>query len=124
MAHVDGHSAAPSESGSTGVFHNKSSMSTTPGDESIYGDGGVSSTGADLGMLGDDAHALRQLVQTQQQRIEFLENMHQQALRQLRKTREELRAAQQQTFREADKVLGLEQLISEMQVQRFEGDTR
>jgi len=61
------------------------------------------------------------MVSSQQQRIDFLENMHQQALRQLRKSREELAQAQQQRLQEADKVLGLEQLISELQVHRFEG---
>lgn len=65
---------------------------------------------------------LRQLVTAHEQRIEFLENMHQQALRQLRKSREEIAIAQQQRFREADKVLRLEQLVSEMQARRFEGD--
>merc|ERR1711974_289780 len=75
-----------------------------------------------MGMSCEDGQGLRQLVQSQQQRIEFLENMHQQALRHLRKSREELAAAQQQRFREADKVLGLEQLISEMQVARFDAD--
>eukprot|EP00931_Biecheleriopsis_adriatica_P082762 TRINITY_DN5621_c0_g1_i1.p1 TRINITY_DN5621_c0_g1~~TRINITY_DN5621_c0_g1_i1.p1 ORF type:complete len:622 (+),score=107.31 TRINITY_DN5621_c0_g1_i1:53-1867(+) len=69
----------------------------------------------------EDVQSLRQLVASQQQRIEFLENMHQQALRQVRKSREELTQAQQMRFREADKVLGLEQLISEMQVHRFDG---
>merc|ERR1719343_867460 len=70
----------------------------------------------------EDAQSLRQLVLSQQQRIEFLENMHQQALRQLRRSREELAQAQQQRFQEADKLLALEQLISEMQAHRFEGD--
>jgi len=71
---------------------------------------------------GDDAQGMQQLVASQQQRIEFLENMHQQALRQLRRSREELAQAQQQRLHEADKLLGLEQLISEMQAHRFEGD--
>lgn len=70
----------------------------------------------------EDTNNLRQVVLSQQQRIEFLENMHQQALRQLRRTREELAAAQQQRFQEADKLLGLEQMIGEMQAFRFEGD--
>lgn len=69
----------------------------------------------------DEVQRLRQMVSSQQQRIDFLENMHQQALRQLRKSREELAQAQQQRLQEADKVLGLEQLISELQVNRFEG---
>mmetsp|Transcript_43686 Transcript_43686/g.100827 ORF Transcript_43686/g.100827 Transcript_43686/m.100827 type:complete len:637 (-) Transcript_43686:48-1958(-) len=70
---------------------------------------------------GDDG-CLQKIVRAQQQRIEFLEGVHQQALRQLRKTREELSVAQQMRLREADKVLQLEQLVSEMQAQRFEGD--
>lgn len=70
--------------------------------------------------LPEDGHSLRQLVQSQQQRIEFLETMHQQALRHLRRSREELSQVQQQRFREVDKLLGLEQLISEMQVMRFD----
>lgn len=69
-------------------------------------------------------HDLRQLVSTQQQRIDFLEHMHQQALRQLQKCRDELAKEQQQRLREADKALKLEQLISEMQGQRFAGDSR
>jgi len=68
----------------------------------------------------DEVQRLRHMVSSQQQRIDFLENMHQQALRQLRKSREELAQAQQQRLQEADKVLGLEQLISELQVHRFE----
>eukprot|EP00929_Paragymnodinium_shiwhaense_P013757 TRINITY_DN121605_c0_g1_i1.p1 TRINITY_DN121605_c0_g1~~TRINITY_DN121605_c0_g1_i1.p1 ORF type:complete len:579 (-),score=75.87 TRINITY_DN121605_c0_g1_i1:101-1837(-) len=68
--------------------------------------------------------SLRGLCLSQQQRIEFLEQMHQQSLSQLRKCREELARAQQQRFQEADKVLRLEQLLSEMQVQRFEGDVQ
>merc|ERR1712118_269415 len=74
--------------------------------------------------MPEDAQSLRQAVTTQQQRIEFLANMHQQALRQLRKSREELAKAQQQRFHEADKVLRLEQLVSEMQAQRFDGDAQ
>lgn len=91
----------------------------TGGEGSLCGDAVVCSLGT-----ADDVQSLRQLVLTQQQRIEFLETMHQQALRQLRRSREELAQAHQQRFREADKVLGLEQLISEMQAQRFEGDSR
>lgn len=62
------------------------------------------------------------MVQQQQERIEFLETMHQQALRQVKQTRDELNLEQQKRFREANKVLALEQLISEMQTQRFDGD--
>ena len=68
----------------------------------------------------DEVQRLRQQVSSQQQRIEFLEKMHQQALRQLRTSREELSEAQRQRHKEADKVLGLEQLISELQVLNFE----
>jgi len=91
------------------------SAATLGGEDSVCGDGQSA---------GDDLQSLRQLVQQQQQRIEFLETMHQQALRQLRKSRDELNLEQQKRFREADKVLGLEQLISEMQAQRFEGDSQ
>jgi cytoplasmic iron level regulating protein YaaA (DUF328/UPF0246 family) len=72
----------------------------------------------------EDTQSLRQMVSTQQQRIEFLENMHQQALRQLRKSRDEMAKAHQQRFFEADRVLRLEQLVSEMQAQHFNGDTQ
>lgn len=68
----------------------------------------------------EEVHSLRQMVQSQQQRIECLESLHQQALRQLRRAREELSVAQQQRFRESDKVLGMEQLVSEMQAAMFE----
>ncbi|CAE8612140.1 unnamed protein product, partial [Polarella glacialis] len=92
------------------------SVASLGGEDSSYGEErSVPATGD----VADDVHGLRQTVESQQQRIQFLENMHQQALRQLRKSREELAQAQQLRFREADKVLGLEQLISEMQVQRF-----
>eukprot|EP00933_Yihiella_yeosuensis_P013997 TRINITY_DN12717_c0_g3_i1.p1 TRINITY_DN12717_c0_g3~~TRINITY_DN12717_c0_g3_i1.p1 ORF type:complete len:703 (+),score=187.29 TRINITY_DN12717_c0_g3_i1:79-2187(+) len=91
-----------------------------------FGDGFAEGSCSAIAAAADyeDVTSLRQLVASQQQRIEFLENMHQQALRQVRKSREELTQAQQQRFREADKVLGLEQLISEMQVQRFQGDNQ
>lgn len=74
--------------------------------------------------LPTDSQSLRQLVLAQQQRIEFLESVHQQSLKQLKKVREELAVAQQLRFKEADKALGLEQLITEMQAQRFEGDAQ
>mmetsp|Transcript_60421 Transcript_60421/g.112198 ORF Transcript_60421/g.112198 Transcript_60421/m.112198 type:complete len:623 (-) Transcript_60421:69-1937(-) len=77
--------------------------------------------GTTASVEGDEG-SLQKIVRAQQQRIEFLEGVHQQALRQLRKTREELSVAQQMRLREADKVLQLEQLVSEMQAQRFEGD--
>jgi len=62
---------------------------------------------------------LRQLVRSQQQRIDFLEHAHQQSLRQLQRSREDLATSQQQRFLEADKALKLEQLISELQAQPF-----
>eukprot|EP00427_Karlodinium_veneficum_P011516 CAMPEP_0169087624 /NCGR_PEP_ID=MMETSP1015-20121227/14329_1 /TAXON_ID=342587 /ORGANISM="Karlodinium micrum, Strain CCMP2283" /LENGTH=551 /DNA_ID=CAMNT_0009147863 /DNA_START=13 /DNA_END=1670 /DNA_ORIENTATION=+ len=82
------------------------------GDESAYAER------ADASQMG--GQDLRQLVAAHEQRIEFLENMHQQSLRQLRKSREELSVVQQQRFREADKVLRLEQLVSEMQSRRYD----
>lgn len=72
------------------------------------------------GDADDEVHRLQQQVASKQQRIEFLEKMHQQALRQLRTSREELSEAQRQRLKEADKVLGLEQLVSELQVLNFE----
>lgn len=68
-------------------------------------------------------HGLQQLVSTQHQRIDFLEHMHQQSLRQLQKCRDELAKEQQQRLREADKALKLEQLVSEMQGLHFAGDS-
>lgn len=111
-------SSVASESGVPGM-QSAASYGTLGGEESLCGDGTGSGVGA-----SDDVQGLRQLVLTQQQRIEFLETMHQQALRQLRRAREELNLEQQRRYREADKVLGLEQLISEMQAQRFEGDAQ
>mmetsp|Transcript_97120 Transcript_97120/g.172941 ORF Transcript_97120/g.172941 Transcript_97120/m.172941 type:complete len:614 (+) Transcript_97120:121-1962(+) len=102
-------SSVASESGAAGLPSNPSLTDYGP-EEGDYGD------------VAPDVHQLREQVASQQQRIEFLENMHQQALRQVRKSREELAQVQQMRFKEADKVLGLEQLISEMQVQRFDGD--
>lgn len=104
-------SSVASESAAPGLV-SVASVATLGGEDSV----------CDGQSAGDDVLALRQQVMQQQQRIEFLETMHQQALRQLRKARDELNLEQQRRFREADKVLGLEQLISEMQAQRFEGD--
>lgn len=84
----------------------------------MYGD----AVGSTATAAAEDVHSLRQVVTAQQQRIEFLENMHQQSLRHLRKSREESARAQQQRFHEADRVLRLEQLVSEMQAQNFVGD--
>lgn len=85
------------------------SVGTGVEDSSFCGDAG-----------DDEVHRLQQQVASQQQRIEFLEKMHQQALRQLRTSREELSEAQRQRLKEADKVLGLEQLVSELQVLNFD----
>eukprot|EP00928_Gymnodinium_smaydae_P022760 TRINITY_DN19009_c0_g1_i1.p1 TRINITY_DN19009_c0_g1~~TRINITY_DN19009_c0_g1_i1.p1 ORF type:complete len:731 (-),score=158.66 TRINITY_DN19009_c0_g1_i1:84-2276(-) len=74
------------------------------------------------GTHSDEVQSLKQLVLNQQQRIEFLEQMHQQALKQLQKCQHELHTAQQQRFKDADKAVRMEQLIGEMQVQRFDGD--
>lgn len=109
-------SEAASESGAHGL-QSVASVGTLAAEESLCGDVNASV----LAVAGDDVHALQQLALKQQQRIEFLETMHRQALRSLRKSREELSAAQQQRFREADKVIGLEQMISEMQALRFDG---
>jgi len=107
-----------SESGPVGGLTSVASVGTIGCEESLCGDGNVSTLG------GDEVQGLRQLVLTQQHRIEFLEQAHQQALRQLQRSREELAVVHKQRFEEADKALRLEQLISEMQVQRFEGDAQ
>lgn len=73
-----------------------------------------------LNLSCEDTQSLKQLVQAQQQRIDFLETMHQQALRQLKRSREEVAMVQQHRFKEADKALQLEQLISEMQAARLD----
>lgn len=112
-------SSAASESGAHGL-QSAASVGTLHGEDSIDVDAVNSSTL----VMPDDVAALQALVLKQQQRIEFTEGMHQQALRSLRKSRQELSVAQQQRFREADKVLGLEQIISEMQVLRFDGDAQ
>mmetsp|Transcript_108562 Transcript_108562/g.324620 ORF Transcript_108562/g.324620 Transcript_108562/m.324620 type:complete len:723 (-) Transcript_108562:60-2228(-) len=113
LAMADASSVA-SESQAPGM-QSVASVATLAGEDSVCGDGPAA---------GDELQSLRQQVAQQQQRIEFLETMHQQALRQLRKARDELHLEQQKRFREADKVLALEQLISEMQAQRFEGDSQ
>jgi len=105
-------SSVASESGGPGL-HSTNSAGTLGGEESLCD----AATAA-----GEDLQSLRLMVVTQQQRINFLESMHQQALRQLRTAREELNREQQKRYREADKVLGLEQLISEMQAQGYESD--
>lgn len=106
-------SSIASESGAPGL-HSTNSAGTLGGEESLCGDAAPG--------VGEELQTLRQKVVEQQQRINFLESMHQQALRQLRTTREELNREQQKRYREADKVLGLEQLIGEMQAQGFNND--
>jgi len=98
------------------------SVGTNVCEDSMYGENAVSTIAA--GASESDVQQLRQMLEARQQRIEFLENMHQQALRQLRKSREELAKAQQQRFHEADRVLRLEQLVSEMQAQQFDGNVQ
>lgn len=88
-------------------------MGTLVGEESLYGD-------MSGDQRGDDMQSLRETVRSQQHRIEFLETRHQQALRELRKSREELATSQQQRLKEANKNLELEQLISEMQAMSFD----
>eukprot|EP00929_Paragymnodinium_shiwhaense_P093486 TRINITY_DN53643_c1_g1_i1.p1 TRINITY_DN53643_c1_g1~~TRINITY_DN53643_c1_g1_i1.p1 ORF type:complete len:689 (-),score=117.65 TRINITY_DN53643_c1_g1_i1:47-2113(-) len=115
-----GHGQSPRKTGANSSFEDSSYR---------HGNGGVGSTADAAREAADDdqdseLQSLRSLCLSQQQRIEFLEHMHQQALVQLRSCREELSQAQQQRFQEADKVLRLEQLLSEMQVQRFEGDAQ
>lgn len=94
------------------------SVGTLIGEDSLCGDAGSTTAAGSA----DDVQGLRHLLTTQQQRVQVLEGMHQQALKQLRKSREELARAHQQRFHEADRVLRLEQLFSEMQAQRFDGD--
>jgi len=89
------------------------SMGTLVGEESLCGD-----IAGD--QRGDDMQNLRETVRSQQHRIEFLETRHQQALRELRKSREELATSQQQRLKEANKNLELEQIISEMQAMSFD----
>lgn len=108
-------SSVASGSGMNHRAYSAASGVTSGGEESGCGEGETS-------IVNDDIRSLRQLVATQQKRIEFLETMHHQALCHLRKSREELAVVQQQRFREADKVLELEQLISEMQAHHFNGD--
>jgi hypothetical protein len=86
------------------------------------GASGDESNCRDSALPTEDVHELRQMAALRQQRIDALENMHQQALRQLRKSREELARAQQQSFHEADRILRLKQLVSEMQAERFDGN--
>lgn len=94
-------------------------MGTLIGEDSLCGDmvGDVPVVG---GQRGEDMQNLRETVRAQQHRIEYLDSRHQQALRELRKSREELATSQQQRLREANKNLELEQLISEMQAMPFD----
>jgi len=72
--------------------------------------------------LSEETQRLREYSQWQEKRIESLESMHQQTLRDLRRSRDEVKAEQEKRFREADKLLGMQQLLSEMQIIRFDGD--
>lgn len=117
---LDASSAASENGGSMHGLHRVPSDSVLGGDDETFT--GASSQGGPQhfnASSDEEVHSLRQMVQSQQQRIECLEGLHQQALRQLRRAREELSVAQQQRFREADKVLGMEQLVSEMQAAMF-----
>lgn len=99
------------------------SMGTLHGEESLCGDMiGDAAVGRDLpgSQRADDMQSLQEIVRAQQHRIEFLETRHQQALRELRKSREELATSQQQRLKEANKNLELEQLITEMQAMPFD----
>lgn len=69
-----------------------------------------------------DSDSLQHVARAQRERIDFLESRHREALRDLKKVREELQHAHQQRFREADKASQLEQLVGEMQGLQFNGD--
>jgi len=71
--------------------------------------------GGDEHIIAEERQRMQEKFDTQQQRIDFLEQQHHQALRQLRKAREETALAQRQRFEESDRALGLEELVSEMQ---------
>jgi len=112
-AQAEGSSVA-SELGAPGL-HSTNSAGTRVGDEeSLCGDAALAAS--------EDLQSLREKVAKYEQRINFLESRHDQALRQLKTAREELQNEQQKRYREADKVLALEQLISEMQAQGYDSD--
>eukprot|EP00930_Biecheleria_cincta_P042360 TRINITY_DN29140_c0_g1_i1.p1 TRINITY_DN29140_c0_g1~~TRINITY_DN29140_c0_g1_i1.p1 ORF type:complete len:596 (+),score=92.62 TRINITY_DN29140_c0_g1_i1:64-1851(+) len=94
-----------------------SSVGTFEAEDSLYG----VSTAIDPASQFEDIAVLRETIRQQQSRIEFLEDRHKQALTDLRSARQELASAHQDRFREADKASQLEQLISEIQAQRFNG---
>lgn len=94
-----------------------SSVGTFEAEDSLYG----VSTAIDPASQSEDLASLRETIHQQRSRIEFLEDRHKQALTDLRSARQELASAHQDRLREADKASQLEQLISEIQAQRFNG---
>lgn len=94
-----------------------SSVGTFEAEDSLCG----VSTAIDPASQSEDIAGLRETIRQQQSRIEFLDERHKQALTDLRSARQELASAHQDRFREADKASQLEQLISEIQAQRFNG---
>merc|ERR1712039_390378 len=109
-------SSAASESGVHGL-NSVPSVSVLGAEDSTCGEPMNSLT-----MTCKDTQRLRELSQWQDKRIESLESMHQQALRDLRRLREEFKVEQEKRYREADKLLSMQQLLSEMQIMRFDGD--
>merc|ERR1711972_968647 len=109
-------SSAASESGAHGL-NSVPSVSVLGAEDSTCGEPANL-----LHLTCEDTQRLRELTQWQEKRIESLESMHQQALRDLRRSRDEFKAEQEKRFREADKLLGMQQLLSEMQIMRFDGD--
>jgi len=105
-------SSIASESGAPGL-HSTNSAGTLGGEESFCGDVAPAE--------GEDLQSLRLMAITQQQRINFLESMHQRALHELRTVREELKHEQAKVHREADKALRLEELVCEMRAQGYDG---
>lgn len=109
-------SSAASESGAHGL-NSVPSVSVLGAEDSTCGEPANLSH-----LVCEETQRLRELTQWQEKRIEGLESMHQQALRDLRRLRDEYKAEQEKRFREADKLLGMQQLLSEMQIMRFDGD--
>lgn len=73
------------------------------------------------GLSGEDAEEfqrLRLVTESQQQRIEFLEHMHQQALQQLRSVRDDAADAWSKLHAESEKALVLEEMLGNMQAKR------
>eukprot|EP00405_Crypthecodinium_cohnii_P043523 CAMPEP_0206588304 /NCGR_PEP_ID=MMETSP0325_2-20121206/38194_1 /ASSEMBLY_ACC=CAM_ASM_000347 /TAXON_ID=2866 /ORGANISM="Crypthecodinium cohnii, Strain Seligo" /LENGTH=759 /DNA_ID=CAMNT_0054096539 /DNA_START=177 /DNA_END=2453 /DNA_ORIENTATION=+ len=102
-----------------------------PASESmLIKEGGLPPDSPDLHDLStQDEDGLRRIIQSQQNRIEFLERRHHQALELLRESRSDRLAAQQQYLQQVklydsqtDKLMRFEQLITEMQAVRFDLD--